>query len=237
MTRDHRVANTNCDSQVNDAQNSSRERLPELQHLLWTPKITQNSIKWNSHLRLCWDMSPHDSVSVFFSGGAQLWQQSLTGSSQYPFYARAICTASSFLPPPKSLFFLSCSSRQICTFPRIKYWEKNTWIDTLTRSGCRLPNQQVSASESLISRHLSSLLIRWTLSREHRTGEHTAMGGWGWGLWLRGNIPYGCLRLFSDRLKKSVPLYQPNPTQPWEQVFGRSLSCHGVELSMFIQWS
>lgn len=160
MTLEHRGANTNCDSQTNDAQNSSHERLPEQQQVPWTPqnKITPNSTKCSCHTWDWWDITRQCQCLL------QWWSTAVTAVPHRVGAVSILRTSHRSWP----LHFSHPTKAELALvrnlyFSPTKYWENNKWIDTLPKSGCSLPNQQVSASETPISKHLSLLLIGRTL--------------------------------------------------------------------------
>lgn len=140
---------------------------PGKQQVLWPPQATQSSFEYKCHTFDWAEREIHRTGSFSYSGGAPPWQQSFKESREYPFYARARCPATSHTPPPNNFNFSICCSLHISLNFFGVSWENNTWIDIFIRRGCRLANQQVSASETLTSKHLSSLLIGWTPRIRH----------------------------------------------------------------------
>lgn len=109
------------------------------------------------HFWLCWDRNPGNCL-------LQRWSTTVTAAVLQRVAALSILRTSQVSclltsPTSEKNWFVFCCSRQITVFSVNNYWEKHNWIDTFIRSGFRLLNQQVSASETLISKHLSSLLI------------------------------------------------------------------------------
>lgn len=108
------------------------------------------------------------------------------------------------------LFYSSFIPLLVYTF----FWTKEpmNW-QTYKERLSTIPNQQVSASETLIWKHLSSLLIGWTPVVRHVSLPQVKYCDGGWDLWLRGNKPSGSVCLFSNSLlkKKKKSRTQPKP--------------------------
>lgn len=86
-------------------------------------------------------------------------------SSQCPFGAAWGVQVSSYPPcPPPPKKSPSMVKALHLSSPS---WDKSWWIDTFIRTGWAPLNQQVSASETLISEHLSARPIGWALAVRH----------------------------------------------------------------------